>query len=56
MITTSHANVVVTAILQIVGRALQADPALRAELAELLADEIADAVREATNEIRLRDE
>ena len=37
MITTSHANVVVTAILQIVGRALQADPALRAELAELLA-------------------
>ena len=56
MTTTDRANVVVTAILQIIGRALQADPALRAELAELLADEIDDAVRQAITEIRLRDE
>ena len=56
MIGTDRANVVVTAILQLVGRALQADPALRAELAELLADEIDDAVRQAANEIRLTDD
>ena len=56
MTTADRANVVVTAALQIIGQALRADPALRAALAELVADEIEDAVRQAISEIRLKDE
>ena len=56
MTATDRANVVVTAILQIIGQALRTDPALRAALAELLADEIDAAVRQATTEIRRDDD
>lgn len=56
MSTTDRANVVVTAVVQIICRALQTNPALRAALAELLADEIDDAVRQAIHEIRREDE
>lgn len=56
MTTTDRANVAVTATLQIICRALQTNPALRAELAELLADEIDGAVRQALTDIRREDE
>ncbi|MGB9043801.1 MAG: hypothetical protein WCC81_15165 [Pseudolabrys sp.] len=56
MTTTDRANVVVTAVLQTICEALRADPTLRAALAELLADEIDDAVREAVQGIRLKDD
>ena len=46
----------VTAALQIICRALQTSPALRAALAELLADEIDGAVRQAITDIRREDE
>lgn len=56
MTTTDRANVLATAFLQITCRALRTDPALRAELAELLCDEIDNAVRQALSEIRPLDE
>ena len=56
MTTTDRANVAVTAVLQTIGEALRTDRALRAALVELLADEIDDAVRQATTEIRREDE
>ena len=56
MTTADRANMAVTAALQVICRALQTNPALRAELAELLADEIDDAVRQAITDIRREDE
>lgn len=56
MSTTDRANVVVTAFLQIICQALRTDPALRAELAELLCDEYEDIRHQARSEIRLKDD
>lgn len=56
MTVNDLANVAVTAALQIICRALQTNPALRAELAELLADEIDGAVRQAITDIRRRED
>ena len=56
MSTTDRANVAVTAAIQIICRALRTNPALRAELAELLADEIDDAVRQTISDARREDE
>jgi hypothetical protein len=55
MTTADRASVAATAVLQIIGQALRTDPALRAALAELLADEIDAAVRQAITEIRRED-
>ena len=55
MSTTDHANVVVTAAVQIICQALQTDAALRTQLAALVADEIDAAVRRAIHEIRRED-